>query len=509
MACLGPGCAANAPDPGPQLVVGRPVDALGLDPGRISDSESAEVCEQIYDHLVRYAPGGTEIVPALASSWEVSHDGTVWLFHLRHGVRFHDGTPFDADAVVFNLDRQRDPRHPFHAGSPFPSEPMLRNVEQVERVDDHTVRVTIERAYAPFLANLAMFSVGMVSPTAVKRWGADYPFHPVGTGPFRFVEWSRGERITLAANPQYWGGAPTLRHLVFTVVRDSRQRLTALEGGAIDVAERLDPADTQFAALDPELKVDRVAGNNVGYLAMNTLHPPFDDERVRRAVNHAVDKAAIVKLVYQGTALPATGPLAPSAWGHVDLPGYAYDPARARRLLDEAGYRPDRPLKLYVMTASRPYLPSPERAARMIARNLADVGMRVEVVENPLEEHLRAVQDNQHDLCLLGWSGDNGDPDNFLYGLLDSDNAELGTAKNLSFFRDVRLHGLLRWAQESQDRAHRLAYYADAQKIIDDRAPWVPLAHAELVVARRADVAHLVLEPTALLHFQPVALERR
>ena len=491
-----------------KLVVGRATDAIGLDPARITDLESAEVCEQIYDHLVRFAPGGTEIQPALAERWEVSPSGTEWTFHLRRNVRFHDGSPFDADAVAFTFDRQRDPRNAFHQPD-FAYEAMLRSIERVERIDKYTVKMVIERAYAPFLSNLAMFATGIVSPTAVRAWGDQYPFHPVGTGPFKFVEWSRGERITLAANRDYWDGAPKVSHLVFMAVRDPRQRLVAIEGGAIDVAERLDPEDIQFVALHPELRVERIAGNNVSYLAMNTQHPPFGDLRVRLAVNHAINKVPILKLVFQGTALPARGALAPSVWGHVELPEVTYDPALARRLLAEAGYLQGRPLKLYVMSSARSYLPSPLRVARMIARNLTDVGMRVEIVSNPLEEHLRAVSNGEHDLCLLGWNGDNGDPDNFLYGLFDSDNAVVGNARNLAFFRDPQLHGLLRWAQESLDRAQRVIYYAEAQQIIAARAPWVPLAHAEIIVARRLDVTNLVVEPTAMLHFQSVGLERR
>lgn len=508
LVALAAGCAPSGPGAEAKLVVGRATDAIGLDPARITDLESAEVCEQIYDHLVRFAPGGTEIRPALAERWEVSPSGTEWTFHLRRNVRFHDGTPFNADAVLFTFDRQRDPRNAYHRPD-FAYEAMLHSIERIERVDDYTVKMVIERAYAPFLSNLAMFAAAIVSPEAVRKWGDDFPRHPVGTGPFRFVEWSPGERITLAANAEYWDGAPKVPHLVFLSVRDPRQRLVAIEGGAIDVAERLDTEDIQFVALHPELKVERVAGNNVSYLAMNTQHAPFRDLRVRLAVSHAINKERLLKLVFQGTALPARGALAPSVWGHIELPEVAFDPALARRLLAEAGYKPDRPLKLYVMTSARSYLPSPEKVARMIARDLGDVGMRVEIVSNPLDQHLRAVTNGEHDLCLLGWNGDNGDPDNFLYGLFDSDNAMVGNARNLAFFIDPQLHGLLRWAQESQDRAQRIAYYTEAQRIIAARAPWVPLAHAEILVARRRDVQNLVVEPAAMMHFQTVTLERR
>jgi peptide/nickel transport system substrate-binding protein len=498
--------ACSAPPAAPAtVIVGHAADVIGLDPARITDAESAEVTEQIFDHLVRYRHDSTEVEPALATAWDVSADGRVWTFHLRRGVLFHDGTAFDADAVVFSLDRQRDPRHPFHQADFNYWETTFRNIQSVEKLDALTVRITIERPYAPFLSNLAMFPVSIVSPAAVKRWGAEFAKHPVGTGPFRFAEWSAGERVTLEANPSYWDGTPRIRNLVFSVIRDERQRLVALEGGAIDVAENLAPQDLQFVALHPDLELHRVPGNNVGYLAMNVQHPPFDDVRVRRAVNYAVNKAAIVRLIYQGLAQEATTAVPPSLWGHQPGPSYGYDPQKAQRLLAEAGWKqPLRRPKLYTMATARPYIASPETVARIIQHNLHDVGMDVEVVAAEMDVHLRAVQRGEHDLCLLGWSADNGDPDNFLYQLFDPENAEPGSARNVAFYRNAELHGILTWAQESVDQHERDRFYRRAQDLIARDAPWVPLAHAEIVVATRASVAGLVVHPSATLRFQRV-----
>jgi peptide/nickel transport system substrate-binding protein len=488
------------------VLVGRGADVLGLDPARITDSESAEVTEQIFEHLVRYRRDSTEIEPALAKSWDVSDNGKVWTFHLREGVRFHDGTACDADAVVFSFDRQRDPRHPYHQPDFTYWETDFRNIQTVEKIDPLTVRITIERSYAPFLANLAMFPVSIVSPTAVKKWGVEFVRHPVGTGPFRFVEWSQGERVTLEANPDHWEAVPAIKHLVFVTIRDARQRLVALEGDAIDVAENLSPQDLQFVGLHPELELHRVASNNVGYLAINTQHPPFDDVRVRRAINFAVNKTAIVKLIYQGLAVPATSPVPPSLWGHVDEPLYRYDPDEARRLLAEAHFvQPARRPRLYTMDTPRPYMPAPETIARIIQHNLHDVGLDVDVVSDEMNDHLRVTQNGEHDLCLLGWSADNGDPDNFLYVLFDQENTEVGTARNVSFYRNGELHGFLSWAQESSDRAERERYYKKAQDLIASDAPWVPLAHTELVVAGRASLVGLAVHPSSTIYFSRVA----
>jgi peptide/nickel transport system substrate-binding protein len=503
---VGAGCAPQKPTAEAPVLVGRASDALGLDPARITDSESAEVTEQIFDHLLRYRIGTAEIEPALAESWESSPDGRAWTFHLRHNVRFHDGTPLDADAVVFSFDRQRDPHHPYHRDDFTYWENTFRNIQEVIAVDSYTVRITIERPYAPFLSNLAMFPVSIVSPAGVRKWGADFARHPVGTGPFRFVEWSPGERIMLAANPNYWGGAPHVQHLVFVTIRDTRQRLVALEGGAIDVAENLSPEDLQFVALHPELTLLRGPGANVGYLAMNTQHPPFDNVKVRKAVNFAINKDAIVKLIYQGLAQPASTAVPQSIWGHVDESRwYHYDRNEAMRLLAEAHFtRPAKRPKLYVMNTPRPYLPAPETVARIIQHNLRDVGMDVEIVVNEMDTHLRLSQNGVHDLCLLGWTADTADPDNFLYVLFDPENAEPGTARNLAFFKNAELHGLLSWAQESSDRAERERFYRMAQDLIAREAPWVPLAYGEVVVAARAGLGALRVHPSSTVYFQPV-----
>jgi peptide/nickel transport system substrate-binding protein len=500
------GCAPDKPVSDTLVLVGRASDALALDPARVTDSESSEVTEQIFDHLVRYRQESAELEPSLAESWEASADGRVWTFHLRKNVRFHDGTPFDAAAVVFSFDRQRDPHHPFHQDDFTYWENTFRNIQSVEAVDNLTVRITIERSYAPFLANLAMFPVSIVSPSAVRKWGAEFARHPVGTGPFRFVEWSPGERIMLAANPNYWGGAPKIQHLVFVAIRDPRQRLVALEGGAIDVAENLLPEDLQFVALHPELALLRGAANNVAYLAMNTTHPPFNDVRVRRAVNFAINKEAIVKLIYQGLAKPARSPIPPSMWSHLDDQRYRYDRNEAMRLLAEAKFqRPSKRPRLFVMDTARSYMPSPETVARIIQHNLRDVGLDVEVVVNDFVTHQKTTQNGDHDLCLLGWEADTADPDNFLYVLFDPENAEPGTARNLSFFKNAELHGILRWAQESNDRVERERFYKKAQELIARDAPWVPLAHGEAVVAARNTLGGIKEHPAfSTIYFSKV-----
>jgi peptide/nickel transport system substrate-binding protein len=500
------GCPTEEAPHSATLVVAGAGDALTLDPAAISDTESAEVATQIFEPLVRYRRGSTEVDPALATRWTVSTDGKEWLFHLREGVRFHDGTVFDADAVVFSLERQRDPHHPFHFQAFTYWESAFRNIQEVTAVDRHTVRIRIDRPFAPFLANLAMWPASIVSPTAMRRLGRSFATHPVGTGAFRLTRWEKSERIVLTRNADYWDIPPRINHLVYRVIPDASQRLTSLQSGAVDVAHGIPPAERLLINLQPDLKLYHLPGNNVVFLAMNTQRPPFDDLRVRRAINHAVNKNAIVKLVYQGLAAPASGPLPPGMWSYTNrLTTYAYDPRMARALLAEAGVSATQRFRFYVMSTPRPYLPSPVLAARMIARNLADVGVNVELVIRPFSEHLRATQTGEHDLCLAGWAGDNGDPDNFLYLLLDRDNARRGAARNQAMFSSEALHELLIRGQTEMDRSVRQVYYRRAQEIVTDQAPWVPLVHTEVVVAARRSVRDLQFHASTLFMFRWVS----
>jgi peptide/nickel transport system substrate-binding protein len=498
------------------LVVGRPADAISLDPARASDSESAEVCEQIYDSLLRYRPGSSRVEPGLAERWEMSPDGRQWTFHLRSGVRFHDGTPLDAHAVVFSLERQRDEAHPFHrpdrTGLEFSYAEMLKNIRRVEATGPLTVRITVDRNYAPFEATMAMVSVAVISPRALAAWREEYYRHPVGTGPFRFAEWQDG-RIVLERNPDYWGTPPAIDRLVFRAIPDGRQRLIELESGAIDVAYSILPEELQFVDLHPDLQLYRAAASNVAYLAMNATHPPFDDARVRRAVNYAVNKDPIVKLAYQGMATPATGPLPPTQWGYHPVDTYRYDPERASELLKDAAadghFDPERIYKLYVPSTPRPYLPDPGTVARVIQANLRAVGLETELVVQGMKSHIDAAQNGEHDLTLFGWVGDNGDPDNFLYTLLDQDNTVPGEARNVAFYQDAELHGLLLAAQRTMNRPEREAMYRRAQDRIAAQAPWVPLAHSQVSVAARVDVGGIVVNPSTHVDFRGVKrLER-
>jgi len=325
--------------PADRLVVARSTDAVSLDPARTNDIESLEVAEQVYGRLVRFAAGRLEPEPDLATSWTVSDDGTIWTFELRPNVRFQDGTPVDAQSVVFSFERQIIPEHPNHEPD-FAWTRSYHNIRRVIAAGPLQVEFEIDRPYAPFLANLAMGPAAIVSPTAVRKWGHEFGRHPVGAGPYRFVEWIPGDRITLERNPDYWDQPARTRYLVLLAMPDSRQRLQALESGAADVIQQLAPDDLQLVRLHPDLRLVMTPAALVSYLAMNTQRRPLNDPRIRRAIAHAIRTEALVKLVYQGLGIPAIGPLPPNVWGaRSDVVTYPYDPAKARKLLAEAGWQ--------------------------------------------------------------------------------------------------------------------------------------------------------------------------
>jgi peptide/nickel transport system substrate-binding protein len=486
-------------DPG-SLVVAQAADVLTLDPVRATDSESIEVGQLLYEGLVGWKPGTTEVEPELATSWQASPDGKRWTFHLRPGVLFHDGTRMDAAAVAFSFARLLDPKHPNYLagdeGAYWRS--LLRDVTKVIAVDPQTVEIQVARPYAPLLGDLAMYPI--VSPAGVEKWGDDFERHPVGTGAFAFVEWIPGDSVVVRRFDPYWGQNTILDRLVFRVVIDARQRLVDLESGSVDVATAILPDEQPFVALHPDLQLIHAPGNDVSYLAFNVTHPPFNDPIVRRAANHAINKEPIIKLGFQGRAVPADGPLPPTQWGYAQpRTRYAFDPALARALLAQAAARgtfdPDRRYTLYAPTTPRPYLASPERVARFLQAGLEQAGMKIELKLGTYQEHRTALKAGEHDMALFGWIGDTGDPDNFLYVLFHSDNAQLYSANNISFYRDPGVDKLLIEAQGAVDKTTRAGLYHAAQDRIVEDAPWVPIAHSEYVVAARAELEGVVLSP--------------
>ncbi|MCZ6785616.1 MAG: ABC transporter substrate-binding protein [Planctomycetota bacterium] len=500
------------------FVWGRSGDAKSLDPATVTDGESVLVVTNIFDSLIAYKPGTTEIVPALAERWEVGKDGRTYTFHLRKGVKFHDGSDFDADAVVFTFERQKDPDHParrradtfsYYANN-------FRELERVEAVDAHTVKFHLSKPTALFLTNLALHNALIVSPTAWKSEGRDaqgryqYLFarKPVGTGPFRFKSWRKAEQIELTANQDHFWGAPGVDRLIIRSIKNPQARLTELESGGIHGMDNPALEDIALARNNPDLNVIEQPGLNVCYLAMNTEKKPFDNAKVRQAVAFCIDKRSLIESAYDGFGEPATTMCPVTMWGHLDLEDRKPDIAKARRLLKEAGYGNGFDTTLWYGHMQRAYLPNPTNTAIQIQKDLELAGINVKLKKVEWKAYIPATQRGDHEMCILGWMADVPDPDNFLSVLLHEKNAVKGEANNVSFYKNAEMSGLFDKALLTADRKERAQLYHAAQAIAFEDAPTVPLATIPDFRIVRKNVRGYKLPPFGGEYFRTVTFAR-
>lgn len=481
------------------LVFGRGGDSVSLDPSRVTDGESMKVAANIFETLINFGEQDTTLQPGLAKEWEASEDGLTYTLQLEEGVKFHDGTDFNAEAVVKNFERWANgdadtfPYYQSMFGGFKGDEGHV--IEAVTAEGDHTVVFTLKRPQAPFLKNLAMTMFGIGSPEAFEADSEGFGENPVGTGPFKFVEWKRNDSITIEKNEDYWKeGLPKLDRVVFRSIPDNGARLNALITGDIDLADGINPSDQGTIDGDDNLQLFERPSLNIGYLGMTVTREPFGDKLVRQAFNHAIDKQAIIDAFFEGAAEPAKNPLPPSIPAYNDaIEGYEYDPEKAKELLAEAGYPDGFEMELWAMPVPRPYMPDGAKVAEVIQKNLADIGVTAEIVSYEWATYLEKASKGEADAFLLGWTGDNGDADNFIYALLDQDN--IGS-NNYTYYENGELHDILIEAQTEVDEDKRNALYAEAQEIIHEDAPWVPLAHSTPLLAGSADITGFKAHPT-------------
>ena len=527
------GCTPGPTGGGDTLIFGSSGDASRLDPADVTDGESIQRMDNIFEGLVEYIPGTTEIQPCLAESWKVSSDGLKITFNLREGVKFHDGSDFNADAVVFSFARQYDADHEYHQYGDWAYWGyMFSDIDKLVKVDDYTVEVVLKNINASIMTSLAMFTANIVSPANAEKYGADAFKNPSGTGPFKFVEWIKDDHITLEANNNYWRESAKLDKLIFKVIPDPSARLLALEANGIQGMEYPDPASIDRIKDNADLQLLTQAGMNVGYIALNCGYGYIDanengvhdsDEpweevpgyiealtkkEVRQAVNYAIDKESIVKDLYKGTAIVAKNGMPPFMLGYNDaVKDYPYDPEKARDLLASAGYPDGFKATLFVMPVSRPYMFDPPKIGEAIKAYLADVGIDIELFQEDWSTYLEDTEAGKHEMCLLGWTGDNGDPDNFMNVLYGPNSASIGAAGNVAFYNNGEVQELLTKAVRTYDTDERAKYYKQAQEIIHEDAPWVYIAHSNQNLAFRANVQGYVINPTSRKFFYPVSIE--
>ena len=492
----------------------------GFDPAPYTTGNTFDASSHpIYNRLVEFEPGGTKVVPALAESWDVSEDGKEYVFHLRKGVKYQTTdffTPsreFTADDVIFSFERQRDKNSPWYeytAGISyeyFNSMDMTTLIDKIEKVDDHTVKFVLTRPEAPFIANLGMDFASILSKEYADKLEADGKKEnlnqfPVGTGPYTFVAYQKDAVIRYKANPDFWKGKEKIDDLVFAITVDPGVRMQKLKAGECHIAPYPAPADIEGLKADSNLVVDEQAGLNVAYLAYNTLVAPFDKPEVRRALNQAVNKEAIIEAVFQGTGQVAKNPIPPTMWSYNDaVEDDKYDPEAAKKVLAEAGLTE---MKLWAMPVSRPYMPNARRAAELIQADLAKAGVKAEIVSMEWGEYLKKASDKARDgAVMLGWTGDNGDPDNFLGALLSC--AGVG-GNNRAQWCNEEFDAIIAKAKITSDQAERTKLYEQAQVLFKEQAPWNTLAHSTVYMPMSKKVVGYKMSPLGAHRFDGVDL---
>jgi ABC-type transport system substrate-binding protein len=497
--------AANA------IIFGVGTDVDELDPRTTDTQEGYIAAANVYDCLVLYDLGATTIRPGLAESWEISEDGLVYTFNLRQGVNFHDGEPFNADAVVtwYNSIDEESPDTQYDAVRMVYMADFITNwIDTVEAVDEYTVRMTLPSPYAPLLANLAIPIAGIVSPAAVAQ-GLDYVMvNPSGTGAFKLAspdDWTRDSQMVLEANPDYWGGAPKVEQLIVKVIPESSTRLQQVETGEIDVAWALTPEDVERTRENPDLVVVEDAGLNTNWVNLNVTLEPFTSTEVRQALNYAVNKEEISEGLYNGNMVPAGGVLPPVDWAfNPDLKSYPYDPDKARELLATAGYDESNPLSFTFMayTIPRGYNPVGDRLATAIQEYWSEVGVEANIQTAEWTQYRADRSAGKFQAALGGWQGDNGDPDNFLFALLAGESKGAG---NVSFYENPEVDDLLAQAQVESDQEKRKEIYYQAEQLIVDDAPCVFLGYQKHQVVTRANITDFQLQPTYIYYFAGVS----
>jgi ABC-type transport system substrate-binding protein len=519
------GTALAAPKSGGTLIWGRGGDSVGLDPAYETDGNSFQVCDNIYEALVAYKDESTDLEPGLAKSWQISSDAKTYTFELRKGVKFHDGTPFNADAVVFSIGRMMKERNvKFHGkGLDIPAQDrtpeywvsmeMDDTIGSIEATGEYTVVFKLKRVEAPFLANMGMDFADIISPTAFMKNPKEFLRNPVGTGPFKFVKWVKDDQIILEKNKDYWdkSGGPYLDKVVFRSIPENSVRFLELKAGSISACQFPNPADIELAKNDPNIKLVSQPGMNIGYLSFNHTKEPWKSNlHLRKAIAYAINRQAIVDNLYQGMGQVAKNPIPPTMWGYnKDIPGFKYDPELAKEELTLAGFPGGKGLPeitLWSMPVPRPYNPDGLKIGVAMAADLAKIGINARVVSFEWGTYLKRQREQPEDMDLfqLGWTGDNGDPDNFLAVLFDG----LASSSVRTQWHNEEYHKLMLQGKQTVDQKKRAEIYKTALKLIYDEVPVISIAHSTVITPVRKDVMNFKQHPTNSQRFKNVWLNK-
>jgi dipeptide transport system substrate-binding protein len=482
----------------------------GFDPALYTSGTTFDAASHpIYNRLAEFKVGTTETIPGLAESWEVAEDGLSVTFNLRQGVSFHsngDFTPtrdFNADDVIFTFDRQGNAENPYNQVSGgtweyFAGMSMPDLIESMEKVDDYTVKFNLTRPEAPFIANMAMDFASIVSKEyadAMMEAGTPEMVNqaPIGTGPFAFQAYQKDAVVRYLRNDAYWGDAAKVESLIFAITPDASVRYQKVQAGECHVMAYPNPADVQAMKDSDDVVVMEQEGLNVGYLAYNTQVAPYDNANVRKALNMAIDKQAIIDVVFQGSGQIAKNPIPPTMWSYDEnTVDDEYNPEAAMEMLAAEGVE-DLELKIWAMPVQRPYNPNARRMAELMQEDFSKIGVTVEIVSYEWGEYLDRSKDLDRDgAVLLGWTGDNGDPDNFLAVLLGCDGVE---ASNRAQWCNEEFDAVVQEAKTLATQEERTPLYEEAQAIFKREAPWATIAHSVVFMTMRPEVDGYVVHP--------------
>ena len=493
----------------------------GFDIGQYTSGTDNDAAEPIYNRLAEFEQGGTGVVPALATSWDVSPDGLTYTFHLREGVKFHSNKSFkptrnfNADDVLFTFNRMLHKDHPFRVAYPtefpyFTSMGLDKNIKSVEKTGPMVVVFTLNKVDAAFIQNIAMNFASILSAEYADQLMAsgnlqDINQAPIGTGPFAFGRYQKDSQIRYVANKEFWDPSRIkVDQLIFAIITDASVRAQKLKRNECQVTLNPRPADVDALKADKQLKVLQEPGFNLGYIAYNVRHAPLDNLQVRQALDMAVNKPEIIKAVYQGAGQLAQNAMPPTQWSYDDTVKDApYNPEKAKELLRAAGVKEGTVVNLWAMPVQRPYNPNAKLMAQMLQSDWAKVGIKVNIVSYEWGEYLKRSKNGEHDISLIGWTGDNGDPDNWLGTLYSC--ASIG-GNNYSMWCDEKYDALVKAAVATADKEKRIDLYKQAQHYLKQQVPITPIAHSTVSQPLRAEVEGFQVSPFGRNNFSGVTV---
>ncbi|SAK77572.1 extracellular solute-binding protein [Caballeronia glebae] len=515
--------AANAAIPNKTLVYCSEGSPAGFDPAQYTTgTDFTANTFTVYNRLVEFERGGTKVEPGLAEKWDVSSDGLTYTFHLRHGVKFQTTSffkptrEFNADDVVLTFNRMLDPNNPFRKAYNvqfpyFTDLGMDKLISKVEKVDPYTVKFTLKEVSAPFIQNMAMEYASILSAEYADKLikdgkAADINQQPVGTGPFIFRSYTKDATIRFDGNPDYWKpNAVQISKLIFSITPDAAVRVQKLKSNECQVMSYPRPGDISTLKAVSSVDTPSQAGFNEGYVAYNVTKKSLDNTDVRRALDMAINKKAIIDSVYQGAGQPATAPMPPTQWSYdKNLKGQAYDTAKAKALLAKAGFPNGFEITLWAMPVQRAYNPNARLMAEMIQADWAKIGVKANIVSYEWGEYLKRAHAGEHDALLIGWTGDNGDPDNWLGTLLGCDAVK---GSNFSKWCYKPFDELVVKGRSTTDVAARTKAYTDAQQIFEQQLPFSPIAHSTVYQPVSKKVTNMKIEPLGYVRFDGVGMQ--